>query len=541
MSGQGIQPIFILPEDAKRSTGREAQKTNIEAAKAVANTVKSTLGPKGMDKMLVDATGDIVITNDGVTILEEMQIEHPAAKMMVEVAKTQEDEVGDGTTSSVILAGELLKNAEELIETGIHPTVIAEGYKIASDKSQEFLNKIAKGITIDDKEELYNIAKTAMTGKHVEWAKETLGKIAVDAILQINENNEIDSGNIKIEKKQGGSIHDSSLVQGLVIDKERVHSNMPKKIENAKILLLDTPLEVKETEIDTKVQIDDPDKLQLFLDREEKAIKGMVEKIIKSKANVVFCQKGIDDLAQHFLSKKGIFALRRVTQSDMKKLARATDAKILSNIDEIDEKDLGSAGIVHEKKLGNENMTFIEKCENPKAVSIIIRGGTEHVVDEVERAVKDAIGDLAATLSDGKFVVGGGAIEIELAKELNDYAQTLSGRKQLAVQKFAKAIEIIPKCLAENAGLDPIDKLTELKAQHEEGKITAGLNVLNGKVENLFKQGVIEPLKIKTQAIKSSSEAALMILRIDDVISAGKLDKGSSGGMPPMPPGGLPY
>lgn len=536
MTAQNIQPIFILPESSTRSSGREAQKTNIEAAKAVANTVKSTLGPKGMDKMLVDATGDIVITNDGVTILEEMQIEHPAAKMIVEVAKTQESEVGDGTTSSVILAGELLKNAETLIDQGIHPTVIAEGYKLAADKSQEILENIAKKIDIKDKEMLYNIAKTAMTGKHVEWAKEILGKIAVDAVLQVMEDSEVETENIKLEKRQGGSIHDSELISGIVIDKERVHSNMPKIVKNAKILLLDIALEVKETEADTKIQITDPDKLKAFLDQEEKTIKDMVDKVVKTGANVVFCQKGIDDLAQYFLAKKGVYATRRVKQSDMKKLARATGAKIISNLNEISSSELGSAGIVSEKKLGTENMTFVEECKNPKAVSIIIRGGTEHVVDEVERAVKDAVGDLAASITDGKFVVGGGAIQIELSRQLNEYAQKLSGRKQLAVQQFAKAIEIIPKTLAENAGLDPIDKLTELKSSHEKGMPTAGLNVMTGKVEDLFTKGVIEPLKINTQAIKSASEAALMILRIDDVISAGKLDRGASG----MPPG-MPY
>lgn len=542
MPGQNLQPVFILPEDAKRSTGKEAQKNNIDAAKAVADTVKSTLGPKGMDKMLVDSTGDIIITNDGVTILEEMEIEHPAAKMIVEVANTQEDEVGDGTTTSVILAGQLLKNAGNLLEQGIHPTVIAEGYKLASDKSQEILNKISRDVRVDDRELLVNIATTAMTGKHVEWAKDVLGDVSVESVLQVMEDGEIDIDNIKLEKKQGGSIHNSGLVSGIVIDKERTHSNMPSEVKNAKILLLDTPLEVKETETEAKIQIDDPKKLKSFLDQEESTIKEMTKKVAESGANVVFCQKGIDDLAQYFLAKKGIFAVRRVRQSDMKKLARATGAEIISNLNEVSKGELGKAGRVHEKKLGTEDMTFVEDCKNPKAVSVIIRGGTEHVVDEVERAVKDAIGDLAAAITDGKFVVGGGAVQIELCRHLNEYAQKLSGRRQLAVQEFANAVEVIPKSLAENAGLDPIDKLTELKSKHEDGEIGAGLDVMTGNVENLFDKGVIEPLKIKTQAIKSAGEAALMILRIDDVISAGKLDKGSSGGgSPQMPAGGMPY
>ena len=537
MVAQNVQPIFILPESTKRSSGREAQKTNIEAAKAVANTVKSTLGPKGMDKMLVDSMGDIVITNDGVTILEEMEIEHPAAKMIVEVAKTQEDEVGDGTTTAVILAGELLKNAEILIDQGIHPTVIAEGYKLAADKAQEILTSISKEISVKNKEYLQSIAKTAMTGKHVEWAKEILSDITVNAVLQVAEDSEIDTENIKLEKKQGGSIHDTQLISGIVIDKERVHANMPKVVKDAKILLLDVALEIKNTETDAKIQVNDPEKLQAFLDQEEKTIRDMVEKVEKTGANVVFCQKGMDDLAQFFLAKKGIYAVRRVKESDMKKLARATGAKIISNFNDINKEDLGNAGIVQEKKLGTENMTFVEQCKNPKAVSIIIKGGTEHVVDEVERAIKDAIGDLAAAITEGKFVTGGGAVEVELSRKLSEYAQTLSGREQLAAQEFAKAVEVVPKSLAENAGLDPIDKLTELKAKHEEGKIDYGLNVITGDIEDLFKKGVIEPLKIKTQAIKSASEAALMILRIDDIISAGKLSKD----MPQMPQGGMPY
>ncbi len=538
MPNQNIQPIFILPEGTLRNTGKNAQKANIAAAKAVADTVRTTLGPKGMDKMLVDSIGDVVITNDGVTILDEMEIEHPAAKMMVEVAKVQEDEVGDGTTTAVVLGGELLKNAESLLDKNIHPTVIANGYKQASEKAQQILNELAKPVSIKDSDVLKKIAMTAMTGKNVEIAREKLAQIAVDAVLRIAENTDIDRDDVKIEKKEGGGIDDSQLIDGVVVDKEKVHIDMPKEVKNAKIALLDCALEIKETETEAKIQVADPKQLQAFLDQEEKMLKSMVDAIAKSGANVVFCQKGIDDLIQHYLAKKEIYAARRLKESDMKALAKATGARIIANVNDLKAADLGFAGMVEERKLHKEQMTFIEKCKNPKAVTILLRGGTQHVVAEVERAVTDAIGDLIAAIVVGKAVAGGGAIEIELAKRMRAFADTLSGREQLAVQAFADALEVIPRTLAENAGLDPIDSLTELKSKHDKGEVMAGLNVNNGKAEDMWAKGVIEPLKIKTQAIQSASEAAIMLLRIDDVISASKLGKGGMG-MPPHE-GGMP-
>ncbi len=529
MTNQQVQPIFILPEGTLRNTGRSAQKANIAAAKAVADTVRTTLGPKGMDKMLVDSIGDVVITNDGVTILDEMEIEHPAAKMMVEIAKVQEDEVGDGTTTAVVLGGELLKNAEGLLEKNIHPTVIANGYKQASEKAQSILNELSKPATMKDVELLKKIAMTAMTGKNVEIAREKLAQIAVDAVLKVAENSEIDRDDVKLEKKEGGGIDDSQLIDGVVIDKEKVHADMPKTVKNAKIALLDCALEIKETETEAKIQVADPKQLQAFLDQEEQMLKNMVDTIVKSGANVVFCQKGIDDIIQHYLAKRQIYAARRVKESDMKALAKSTGAKIIASLNDLKPADLGNAGLVEERKLHKESMTFVEKCKNPKSVTILLRGGTEHVVAEVERAMTDAIGDLIATIVVGKVVAGGGAVEIELAKRMRSFAETLSGREQLAVQAFADSLEVIPRTLAENAGLDPIDSLTELKAKHDKGEAMAGLNVNTGRAEDMWAKGVIEPLKIKTQAIQSASEAAIMLLRIDDVISASKLSKG---GMP---------
>ena len=527
------QPIFILPEGYQRTMGKDAQRNNILAAKLVAETVRTTLGPKGMDKMIVDSLGDVIITNDGVTILEEMQIEHPAAKMIVEVAKTQEDEVGDGTTTAVIFAGELLKNAERLLDQEVHPTVIAKGYRMAAEKAQEILNNLAETITEKDEKTLKNIAITAMRGKGAESFRELLSDLTVKAVKQITEDNVIDTGNIKLEKKIGGGIEDSELIKGLIIDKERVHTDMPKSTKNAKIVLINSAIEIKNPETDTKIQITDPSQIQAFLDQEEKILRSMSDKIIKSGANVVFCQKGIDDIAQHFLAKAGIYAARRVKNSDMDKLARATNAKIITNLDELTQKDLGSAGIVEEVKVGDEDMTYVRECKNPKAVTILIRGGTQHVIDEVERAVKDAIGDVAAALKDGKVVAGAGAIEIELAKELRVYSNKLSGREQLAVLSFADSVEIVPRTLAENAGLDPIDMLTDLKSQHDKGgNKWYGIDVFKGKVVDSWKDGVIEPLKIKIQAIKSASEVAELILRIDDVIAGSPK---SSPSMPRMP------
>ncbi len=540
---QAVQPIFILSEGSERTTGRNAQRNNIEAAQQVADTVRTTLGPKGMDKMLVDTLGDVIITNDGVTILEEIEIQHPAAKMMVEIAKTQEDEVGDGTTTAVVLAGELLKKANDLLDKKIHPTVIAKGFRLATEKAQEILKSIAEEIDEDDEDILRSIATTAMTGKGAEHSKEKLAELAVKAVKsiidEINGEKRIDIENIKIEKKVGGGVEDSELINGIVLDKERVHPGMPKIVKNAKILLLDSAIEIKNTETDAKIQITDPSQLQSFIEMEEKMLKEMVDKIVKTGANVVFCQKGIDDTAQHYLAKAGIYAVRRVTRSDMEKLERATGAKIITSFNDLSSKDLGFAGLVEERKIGDEAMTFVTDCKNPKAVTMLIRGGTEHVIDEVKRAMEDAIGDVAAALKYGSVVGGAGSVEEELAKELRKFANSLSGREQLAVQSFAEAIEVIPRTLAENAGLDPIDILAELKAEHDKGKKWAGIDVFSGKVIDAWKLGVVEPLKIKTQAIQSASEVAIMILRIDDVIASG--GKKESSGMPGQAgmPGGM--
>jgi thermosome len=542
MADQQVQPIFILPEGTQRTSGKNAQRTNIMAAKLVAETVRTTLGPKGMDKMLVDSLGDVTVTNDGVTILEEMNIEHPSAKMIVEVAKTQEDEVGDGTTTAVILAGELLKNAEILLDQDIHPTVIAKGYRIAANKSQEVLNQIAEKITEKDEDLLKNIATTAMTGKGAESSKEKLAELAVRAVKQVMDTENgvfIDKDNIKIEKKVGSSVDNSELIQGIAIDKEKVHSGMPRLVKNAKIALIDSAVEVKSTETDAKIQINDPNQMQAFLDQEEKMLRDMIEKIVKSNANVVFCQKGIDDIAQHFLAKKGIYASRRVKKSDMEGLSRATGAKIITNLDDLSAADLGKAGIVEETKIGDEDMTIVKECKNPRAVTLLVRGATEHVIDEVKRAVEDAIGDVSAALKNNKVVAGAGSPEIELARNLRKFSESLSGREQLAVQAFADSVEIIPRTLAENAGLDPIDILTELKAAHDKDKKWHGIDVFTGKVIDAWSKGVLEPLKIKTQAVSSASEVAIMILRIDDLIASS--GGGAKGGMPDMmPPGGMP-
>ena len=532
-----VQPIFILPEDTKRTIGKDAQRNNIAAARAVAETVRTTLGPKGMDKMLVDSTGDVVVTNDGVTILEEMNIEHPTAKMIVEVAKTQEDEVGDGTTTAVILAGELLKNAEDLLDKNIHPTVITKGFRLASDKSQELLLKLAENVDVNDDDILNKIAMTAMTGKGAENAKEKLAELCVKAVKKVIEDGSVDLEDIKIEKKVGEGIENSEIIDGVVLDKEKVHSGMPKKIGNAKIALLDVAIEIKSTEIDAKIEIDDPDKLQGFLDQEERMISAMVEKVVNSGANVVVCQKGIDDVAQYLLAEKGIYAVRRVKESDMARLAKATGGKIVSNLNALKADKLGKAGKVEEIKIGGDEMTYISECENPKAVTLLVKGGTKHVVDEVERAVTDALGDIVASLKIGKVVGGAGAVEVEVARGLREYANKLSGREQLAVLAFADAVEVIPRTLAENAGLDPIDVLTELKSAHDSGKKWAGIDVFSGKVQDSWNNGVIEPLKIKTQAIKSASEVAELILRIDDIIASSGNSK--SPGMPPMPHGGM--
>ena len=540
MAQLGGTPILILREGSERTRGKDAQSRNIMAAKTIANAVKSTLGPKGMDKMLVDSMGDVVITNDGATILKEMDIEHPAAKMMVEIAKTQDEEVGDGTTTAVVFAGELLKRAEDLLDQGVHPTLIATGYRLAAEKAYDILDGIAGDILSDDAKTLRKIAMTSMTGKGAEVAKEMLTDLAVDAVRTIAEKGvkEIDIDHIKLEKKVGGSTEDTELISGMVIDKERVHPGMPKKVENAKIALITSAFEIEKTEVDAKIEITAPEQLKSFLDEEERMLKEMVDKVKASGANVLFCQKGIDDLAQHYLSKAGIMSVRRVKESDMKKLASATGGQILTSLEEVRVEDLGDAGQVEERKISGEEMIFVEECQNPKAVSILLRGGTEHVVDELERGMHDALKVVACVLEDGKYVAGGGAGEIELALKLRDYAASVGGREQLAIQAFADAIEVIPRALAENAGLDPIDMLVALRSAHERGEKNAGLDVFKGEPTNMIEAGVIEPLRVKTQAISSGTESATMILRIDDVIASRAKALPAGGGMPPG--GGYP-
>ena len=525
----GGQPVLILPEGTLRSTGRDAQKNNIAAAKAVADIVRSTLGPKGMDKMLVDSIGDITITNDGVTILEEMEVEHPAAKMMVEVAKTQNEEVGDGTTTAVILAGELLKRAETLLDQEIHPTIITKGYKLAKEEALRILEEIAIPIDIKDTETLKKIVITAMSGKSGKEAAPKLAEVIIEAVRSVVEEKngklKIDKDNIKRVKKHGAAVEETQLIKGVIVDKEIVHPQMPKSIKNAKIALLDCPLEIEKTETDAQIRITSPEQLQAFLEQEQKMLKEMVNKIASVGANVVFCEKGIDDLAQHYLAKKGIAACRRIKRSDLEALAKATGARIVSNLDDLTEKDLGYAELVEERKIAGEAMTFVTGCKNPKSVTILVRGSTEHVVDEIDRNIEDGIGALISALEVGKVVPGAGAIEAELAKRIREFAEKFSGREQLAIQEFANSLEIIPRTLAENAGLDPIDILVELRAAHEHGKTNYGVDVFSGKIVDSLELGVVEPLKVKTQAIKTAAEAAEMILRIDDVIAASKIGK----------------
>ena len=509
-------PPYVMSEDISRTIGREAQRNNILAARVVADIVKTTLGPKGMDKMLVDSQGNITITNDGVTILEEMEIEHPAAKMLVEISKTQEKEVGDGTTTAALLAGKFLEKAEFLLDRKIHPTVIVKGFRIASEKAHEILKDVS--IIVDDKKILHQIAMTAMTGKGAEGNKERLSELIVNAIDQVSSGREIDMNYIKIEKIAGGNVADSELIQGIVLSKERANSEMPSKVSNARILLVDFPLELRSPETTTSISISTPEQMESFIKSEESNIKNMAEEIVNSGANVVFCQKGIDDVAQYYLAKAGIFACRRIPKSEMEMLARATSGKIISKLSDISETDLGRAESVDEIKQGEDSLTYVRGCLNPRALTIVLRGGTPHVIDEIERAVKDGLGDVLSAVKSGRIVCGGGSVEIELARRLRIFARTLGGREQLAVEEFANALESIPEALAENAGLDPIDVLTELKKRHESGSIRDGLNLFNDKIEDVFLAGIIEPLKVKTQAISSASEVAMMILRIDDVL-----------------------
>ncbi len=538
------QPILILKEGTSRSKGRDAMRKNILAAKTVAEIVKSSLGPKGMDKMLVDNLGDVVITNDGATMLKQMDIEHPAAKMMVEVAKTQDAEVGDGTTSVVIVAGSLLDKAEELLEKNIHPTTIVEGYKKASEKALEILKKIAVEIDSNDDEVLKRIAMTSMISKIVAREREYLAKLVVKSVRYIMHEEDgklkIDLDDIKIEKKPGGSIKDTMFVDGIVLDKEVVHSNMPRRIEGAKIALINAPLEIKKTEFDARINIANPDQLKLFIEEERRLLKEMVDKIVSTGANVVICQKGIDDIAQHYLAKAGILAVRRVKQSDMEKISKATGARIVNSIEELSEADLGSSKVVEERKIEEDKFVFIEGCTKARSVTILVRGGNERVVDEVDRSLRDALSVVRDALLKPAIVAGGGAPEAEVAKEIRKWAAKLSGREQLAAMAFADALEAIPLTLAENAGLDTIDIDVKLKAAHNSGQTWAGIDVFKGSVEDMMEQNVIEPLLVKEQLIKAATEVASMILRIDDVIAASRLksDKEAGGGAP-SPYGGM--
>ncbi len=541
--GMGNTPIVILKEGTKREKGKDAQFNNIAAARTISDAVRSSLGPRGMDKMLVDSMGDVVITNDGVTILKEIDVQHPAAKMLVEVAKTQDQEVGDGTTTSVILAGELLKKAVDMVDANVHPTIIASGYRLANAEAQKILIDISKKVSYDDNKLLKQIAEVSMNSKQVNASKDFFSDLVVDAVKTIAEKTDdgykVDLNNIQTVKKTGSSMDETELVKGLIIDKEPVHSAMPKSIKNAKIALIDAPFEVKKTEIDAKIQITDPSKLNDFLLEEENMLRRMVEKVKEVGANVVFCQKGIDDLAQHFLSKEGIYAARRVKKSDMEKLAASTGANIINKISELDKSDLGAAGLVEVKKIGDGEMTYISDLKDAKSVTVLIRGGTKHVVDEIERSLIDAWSVVKVAIEDGMMVTGGGSTAVEIAMQLRSYAQSVGGREQIAIDSFASAMESIPTTLAENAGLDPIDILIEMRKQHKAGKKYAGLNPFSGKVEDMFELNVIEPYRIGKQAINSATDAAVMILRIDDVIASRSMPApagppGAAGSMPNM-------
>jgi thermosome len=533
----GGVPVLILREGSGRSRGKDAQRNNIMAARTIAEAVKSALGPKGMDKMLVDSFGDVTITSDGRTILDKMDIEHPAAKMMVEVAKTQDAEVGDGTTTAVILAGELLGKAEDLINKGVHPTVIVEGYIKAADKALETLENIAIPVKPAGKEFLKKVAATSMASKLVAEKKEQLAAIAVEAVLsvarKVGEDYLVDLDDITIEKKPGESLTETRLIEGLVLDKEVVHSGMPKRVEKAKIALLESALEIKKTEFDTKINIESPEQIDSFMREEEDMLKAMVEKIVATEANVVICQKGIDDMVQHFLARKGVLAVQRVKESDMKKLAMATSGKTVTNLDGLSKSDLGYAELVEERKIGDDKMTFIEGCKNPRSIAILIRGADKRFLDEAERSVHDALCVVRDVVQVPKIVAGGGAPEMEIARTLRGYAETLPGREQLAVRSFGEAMEIVPLTLGENAGLDPIDLLLELRARHEKGEKWAGADVFEGKIKDMRELEVYEPLAVKKQTIKSAVEATTMILRVDDVIASGRMKA------PPMPPGGM--
>ena len=537
MMTESGQPILVVKEGTSQTKGKEAQKNNIAATKVISEMVKSSLGPRGMDKMLISSFGDATVTNDGAVIMKEMDVQHPAAKMMVEIAKTTDQEVGDGTTSVVILAGSLLERAEKLIDKNVHPTVIIDGYAKALEKALEVCNKMATKVEPTDKNILKKIAMTAMATKMVSGNKDSLADIAVEAVLQVarkvDGDFKVDMDNVKVEKKAGASLMDSKLIRGIALDKEVVHPGMPRIVKNAKIAILDGPLEIEKTEFDAKINIESPDQMKAFLDEENKMLKGMIDKIVSAGANVLVCQKGIDDMAQHFLAKAGILTLRRVKQSDMEKLAKATGGKIVTNIDMLTKKDVGDANRVEEKKIGEDKWTFIEECKNPRAITILVRGGVDRVVDEAERSIHDAICVVKDVVQKPKIVAGGGSLEAEVATQLRSWAQSLSGREQLAASEFAEALENIPLILAENAGLDSIDVQVELRAKHEKGQKWFGVSADPAMIQDMKSLDVLEPLNVKEQIINSATEAACLILRIDDIIAGSK-----SNAPPPGPPGG---
>ena len=532
-------PVLVLKESALQQKGRDAQKNNIAAAKLVADLVKTSLGPRGLDKMLVDSLGDVTITNDGATILKEIDAQHPAAKMMVEISKTIDTEVGDGTTSSVVFAGALLEKAEKLLEKDVHSTVIVDGYQAASEKSLELLADFAKSVKPDDQESLIKIAKTSMQSKLISEDSEPMSKLVVGAILKIAEKNgdaySVDLDNLKVEKKSGASIQDTALIKGIVLDKEIVHSGMPTKIQNAKIALVNAALEVEKTEMSAEIRISDPTQMQMFLEEENRMLKEMVTKLHNAGTNVLICQKGIDDISQHYLAKHGILAVRRVKESDMTKLAKATGGRITTNLDDITEKDLGHADLVQQKKIETDKWVFIEGCKNPHSVTILIRGGSQRVVDEVDRSIHDSLMVVKDVIETPSIVTGGGSAEAYLAGQLNEYADSFDGREQLAVKQYAEALESIPLTIAENAGMDPIDTIISLRAKQNSGKKGSGINAREGKIGDMNSLNILEPLVVKEQIIKSATETACMILRIDDVIAiSGGPSSGGPPGMPPM-------
>jgi archaeal chaperonin len=541
--GRGGMPVLILKEGASQTKGRDAQKNNITAAKLISEVVRTSLGPRGMDKMLVDNLGDVTITNDGATILKEIDIQHPAAKMLVEISKATDNEVGDGTTSVVILAGALIEKAEELISKDVHPTVIVDGYRKSAARAIAVLNNIAQKIDGNDKEQLVRIAKTSMQTKLMSREADEVSQIVVNAILQVTERNadnkgyRVDIDDVKVDKKAGGSLHETKLIKGIILDKEVVHGGMPKRIEKAKIALITSALEIEKTEFDAKININSPEQMNMFLEEENRMLKSMVDKIIAAGANVVVCQKGIDDIAQHYLAKTNVLTVRRVKESDMTKLARATGARVVNNLDDLTARDLGSADLVEERKVETDKWVFIEGCKHPKSVTILIRGGSQRVVDEAERSVHDALMVTKDVIEKPAIVAGGGAPEAHVAGKLAEWASTLSGREQLAAQKFSEALEVIPLTLAENAGMDPIDTITELRAKQSKGSKWIGVDARNSKITDMSKLDIVEPLSVKEQIIKSATEVASMILRIDDVIASGKSAGGPPGGG--MPPGGM--